>query len=813
MPSTVLRSRKFRYARSEWCIVLKCLVIRGICDYADSHKNEEWQGYAAMAAAVYAKELLGTIVPTKVAAEKKLGELLGEVHETARDVHTLASETRRNVGELKIDSHLEKIRNWLKPPDPSTNFNNARALHHENTNQWFLDSEAYLKCKTPYVKGAKDSNSFLWLNGIPGCGKTILSSSVVADLEQNAVLSPSLIYFYFDFNDVEKQSLENAVRSLIAQLYGKRKEARAGVDTLYSACGNGDGQPSIAELHKVFLSMLQQAGEIWIVLDALDECSTRDSGTDGLLPWLKHLRMSDLDIHILATSRPEIHIKSAVEGWARDEELIPLRGQAVTNDIKSYVQARTKQMQRWKDRQDIQQEVETALTEKAHGMFRWVSCQFDSLDKCLNAKSVQEALADLPRSLDDTYARILKAVPAEHLVYAKRLLQFLTYSERPLRLEEAVDALAVDTGSQPRFNTKNRTFVPEEVVNYCPSLVTLVRKDDSVNGTAGMEIQLAHFSVKQYLLSDRVEADMAGELKEIPARAAIVNVCLSYLLELDHTCKSQEIMATYYLAQYSAQYWAQHAGVVEKFNEQVLPTEEEYFSSRVAFEIVYQLYGPDQPWIGHYKKMPVSCLYYTALCGLAGSTRMLLEKDADVNAQDRHYGNALQAASVGGHEKVVQMLLEKDADVNAPGGHYGNALQAASVGGHEKVVQMLLEKGADVNAQGGHYSNALQAASVGGHEKVVQMLLEKGADVNAQGGHYSNALQAASLQGHEKVVQMLLEKGAGMEMRTLTTADSAAPSAAVERVGMPGPGPVAQQNASLATSASVTRVVSHGSHL
>ncbi|KAJ5982658.1 hypothetical protein N7451_012758 [Penicillium sp. IBT 35674x] len=40
-----------------------CLVIRGICDYSDSHKNEKWQGYAAMVAAAYTKDLLYRIVP------------------------------------------------------------------------------------------------------------------------------------------------------------------------------------------------------------------------------------------------------------------------------------------------------------------------------------------------------------------------------------------------------------------------------------------------------------------------------------------------------------------------------------------------------------------------------------------------------------------------------------------------------------------------------------------------------------------------------------------------------------------------------
>ncbi|KAF4311286.1 ankyrin repeat-containing domain protein [Botryosphaeria dothidea] len=71
------------------------------------------------------------------------------------------------------------------------------------------------------------------------------------------------------------------------------------------------------------------------------------------------------------------------------------------------------------------------------------------------------------------------------------------------------------------------------------------------------------------------------------------------------------------------------------------------------------------------------------------------------------------------------MLLEKNADVNAQGGYYGSALQAALSKGHVQVVQMLLEKNADVNAQGGFYGNALQAASSKGHVQVVQILRKK----------------------------------------------------------------------------------------
>ena len=55
------------------------------------------------------------------------------------------------------------------------------------------------------------------------------------------------------------------------------------------------------------------------------------------------------------------------------------------------------------------------------------------------------------------------------------------------------------------------------------------------------------------------------------------------------------------------------------------------------------------------------------------------------------------------------MLLDRGADVNAQGGEYGNALYAASFGGHENVVSTLIERGADVNAQGGYYGNVLHA--------------------------------------------------------------------------------------------------------
>ncbi|KAF5507555.1 Kinesin light chain [Colletotrichum aenigma] len=78
-----------------------CLVIRGICDYSDSHKNKEWQGFAAMVAAAYAKDLLLQIAPTSVETEKPIGEVLGSIQRDLKCVNRTTEETRAGVKRLK----------------------------------------------------------------------------------------------------------------------------------------------------------------------------------------------------------------------------------------------------------------------------------------------------------------------------------------------------------------------------------------------------------------------------------------------------------------------------------------------------------------------------------------------------------------------------------------------------------------------------------------------------------------------------------------------------------------------------------------
>src|SRR3569833_2740138 len=170
--------------------------------------------------------------------------------------------------------------------------------------------------------------------------------------------------------------------------------------------------------------------------------------------------------------------------------------------------------------------------------FRWVSCQLDALENCLHYRAVQKALRSLPTTLNRTYSRMLAELPESKLHDCKRLLQFLAYSERPLRIDEAVDVLAVDSSQKTRFDIRNRMPNPMEISKFCASLVITVEEDhydeqwDELYDEQYDEqyagghrqkqsitvLQLAHFSVKEYIQSNEVEPTFAEDLGESTAR-------------------------------------------------------------------------------------------------------------------------------------------------------------------------------------------------------------------------------------------------------------------------------------------------------
>jgi hypothetical protein len=230
----------------------------------------------------------------------------------------------------------------------------------------------------------------------------------------------------------------------------------------------------------------------------------------------------------------------------------------------------------------------------------------------------------------------------------------LTWSERPLRIEEAVDFLAVNPNRQPGFDEQHRMPDPREIVRLCSSLMTIVdvpqddigystRTTDEDENRTVREMRLSHFSVKEYLTSDRVDERFRQSFCQVAAATCIASVSITYLLHLEPRMSLKELKSRFPLSRYSAQHWmsfTRHAGAGSEILQNLavrLLSDYEHYARWIS------IYDSDRPW-EHEPKMAAQLpqpLYYTSMEGLENATAALLNRGANVNAQGGYYGNAL----------------------------------------------------------------------------------------------------------------------------------------------------------------------------
>jgi hypothetical protein len=302
------------------------------------------------------RNYIGILTFYYAAASSTLQPLTGRC--LVNDLHELESNF------VCVDAKLSKVRQWLSAPDPSANYQKALKQRQADTGLWFLGSEQYARWK-------KDAASPLWLYGIPGCGKTILSSTILQDILQHCDKDPGQVvaHFYFDFNDAKKQDPELMLRSLICQLSRQSIKIPAGLDTLFSSCENGQQQLSVHALLDVTQQMIQEFPKVYVVLDALDECDQRAE----LIDMLEEIAGWQLqNLHLLVTSRRERDIESSLEGFVDLQNRICLQSELVDRDIQRYVQQRLsddKSLRKWDKDAAIKQEIEAALMKGARGMY------------------------------------------------------------------------------------------------------------------------------------------------------------------------------------------------------------------------------------------------------------------------------------------------------------------------------------------------------------------------------------------------------------------------------------------------------------
>ena len=359
-----------------------CIVIRGVSDYSDTHKNRQWQPYAAMTAAACATELLSYIPSEDVQQSPRAAEFMKDIDEikdsecqkpwaglvltiikVAKNINVLVDQTSATIREEHLAGHDRRVLNWLAAPDPSSNFNSARTKCHPGTGFWLLEHPSFLEWKSGTQK-------CLWLHGIPGCGKTILCSTIIDHLRRTSAHNafPVLNYF-FDFNDQGKQTAESFLRSIISQLYIASRQCRQEADKLFSKCGDGSSTPTTDSLSHTFQRMMQYFTKVYLIIDALDECNTRQD----MISWLRSAANSRPNkLSIIATSRLEIDLESGIKTFLSEGSFISLQQHRVDPDIYMVVEekllVRDGGFERWHKYPQVLDEIKTGITRKAAGM-------------------------------------------------------------------------------------------------------------------------------------------------------------------------------------------------------------------------------------------------------------------------------------------------------------------------------------------------------------------------------------------------------------------------------------------------------------
>jgi hypothetical protein len=296
----------------------------------------------------------------KAHAMKRLQKEVQEATEDTTGAVMNSTKTRSRSQEER----LGKICGWLSAPDPSTNYHKAHKQRQADTGLWLLESATFQRWR-------ENAASRLWLYGFPGCGKTILSSTIIEHLLKRSQDDSSMVtaYFYFDFNDAQKQDPELMLCSLLRQLLQCSVTTPKDVDALFSSCDSGQRRPSVHALLKATQQAAQDFTQVYVVLDALDECTQRSELMD-ILGAVAGWKLDNL--HLLMTSRKEREIETSLESYVEEGDTVCLQRDVVDQDIQRYVQQRLrddKGLAKWNKDAAIREEIEAALMRGAQGMY------------------------------------------------------------------------------------------------------------------------------------------------------------------------------------------------------------------------------------------------------------------------------------------------------------------------------------------------------------------------------------------------------------------------------------------------------------
>ncbi|KAH8194682.1 hypothetical protein TruAng_011151 [Truncatella angustata] len=683
------------------------------------------------------------------------------------------SHTRDGVAKLverKDQQEHRDILNWLTSVDIAAQQSDFIGRRQAGTGRWLIDSPEYAKWKA--TKG-----DALFCHGIPGAGKTILSSIVVDDLQETFCTDKdvAVCYFYCDFKRPDEQRPKNVILSFLKQLAQAAAALPECVKDLYNQCRAKRRPPSLEEATKTLRSVAGFFTRIFVVVDALDECRTSDGSQGELISELIELQRIT-SANILATSRPVPHI---VEKF---RDFVSLEIRASRGDIKKYVDGNGHKLPRFVSRSpELLDEIVDGIVEGVDGMFLLAKLHLNSLENKKSLRALRKTLTTLTKGSDvytEAYQNTMERIrnqPKDQEEIAIQTLMWIVHARRPLTTIELQHALSVEVG-ELEFLEDNIPDLQDMVSACCGRYWGHHAKGSKDYKIVQEFLERTNQTqaASQPLFVDEIAWKYFGE--NPPSQVTALHLAAYFGLSAtlvimilenirvdveDSHCRTPLSYGSENGQEDTVQVLLENSAQADSLDTKYGWTPLLWATANGHEGVIRLLLtnGAQADNPGRYGRTPLSRV---AAKGHEGIVQLLLENGAQADSLDTRYRRTpLSWAAENGHEGVIRLLLAQGAQADSPDGYRRTPLSWAAENGDESVIRLLLAQGAQADSPDGYGQTPLSWAAENGHESVIRLLLTNGAQADSLDTRYGRTpLLWAAINGHEVVIRLLLTQGA-----------------------------------------------------
>ncbi|KAL4936244.1 hypothetical protein BDV06DRAFT_233582 [Aspergillus oleicola] len=367
-----------------------CLVIRGISDYADSHKNDVWQGYAAASAAAYAQELMH-VIPVGNSDRQHYG--MGRREQGASEVRF-------------------RVQEWLSPASFKDDLHNHQRDYMDGSCDWALKTQEIKSFLRP-----SEEPQILRIGGAPGIGKSTLTAFLIRQLIEAG--NANVIYFFCKDTAEGKSRPYQALRTLLSQALAMDNENR--VFPWLDQLRIQSGQPHVESpatlqeaLSYALTAVPSTINGLCVVVDALDEC---EDGLFLLSALTSVLNASNQPFKLLLTSREEPDLMKFFNQYrekSSSNRIAPLSAltvipSSVRQPVRAYIQERVSQLRHIRDT-PLGEQVLRDVLKATDGSWLYARLILDEIERLPSPASVARQLQNIPTGLLDLYRTIFNTV-------------------------------------------------------------------------------------------------------------------------------------------------------------------------------------------------------------------------------------------------------------------------------------------------------------------------------------------------------------------------------------------------------------------